>query len=121
MKDRLNEIRKLYTRLNEAGIPCTLAPLYDGWQVSVYADEDKTRELDDCIIHRGSHGYQNGLLETYRLNDCEGWETAEDVFKGWAKMYNEANQPKNNHTNTCDCTIIGAGGEVWKGSAPSWD
>lgn len=90
--DTYAEIRKLYAMLNEANIPCTLAPLYDGWQIHVYADEDKTRELDDAICHSGSHGYRNGLLETYLLNGCDGWETAEQVFKGWKKMYKKANK-----------------------------
>lgn len=116
--DTYKEIRKLYAMLNEANIPCTIAPLYDGWQIGVYADEEKTNEIDDCIIHSGSHGHTDGLLETYALGGCEGWETAEDVFNGWMEMYRKANQPKDNH---CDCTVVGAGGEIWKGSAPSWD
>ena len=90
--DTYAEIRKLYAMLNEANIPCTLARLFDGWQVRVYADEDMTRELDDAILHSGSHGCRNGLLETYTLGGCEGWETAEQVFKGWKKMYEEANK-----------------------------
>jgi hypothetical protein len=90
--DTFAEIRKLYAMLNEAHIPCTLAPLYDGWQVRIYADEDMTRELDDAICHSGSHGYRNGLLETYCLGGCDGWETAEQVFEGWKKMYKEAQQ-----------------------------
>lgn len=90
--DIFKEIRKLYAMLNEARIPCTLAPLYDGWQIRVYADEEMTHELDDAICHSGSHGYRNGLLETYALNSCEGWETAEQVFEGWKQMYEEANK-----------------------------
>lgn len=121
MENVLDEIKKLHEMLTNAGIPHTFGPCLDGMQIRMYADADMTNELDDCIIHSGSHGYQVGLLETYRLNDCEGWETAEDVFKGWAKMYYKTNPPKDNHTDTCDCTIIGAGGEIWKGSAPSWD
>lgn len=116
--DKFGEIRKLYEMLNKANIPCTLAPLYDGWQIRIYADEEKSVELDDCVLHSGSHGWPNGLLETFCLGDCEGWETAEQVFKGWQEMYHKANQPKDTH---CDCTIIGADGEEWEGSAPTWD
>lgn len=121
MENMIDEIKKLHEMLTDADIPHTFGPLYDGMQIRVYADAEMTNELDDCVIHSGSHGHQNGLLETFCLNGCEGWETAEDVFKGWTKMYNKANQPKDNHIDTCDCTIIGADGEVWEGSAPSWD
>lgn len=112
------EINKLYNLLTEANIPHTFVPCWDGMQIRIFADYEMTNELDDCIIHSGSHGHQNGLLETFCLNDCEGWETAEQVFEGWQKMYQQANKKP---TDTCDCTIIGAGGEVWEGSAPSWD
>lgn len=121
MENMLDEIKKLHEMLTNAGIPHILSPCWDGMQIRVYADADMTNELDDCIIHSGSHGCQDGLLETFCLNSCKGNETAEDVFKGWTEMYNKANQPRDNHTDTCDCTIIGAGGEIWKGSAPSWD
>ena len=56
-------------------------------QIRVYADPQMTHELDDAIIISGSHGVETGLLETFRLNDCVGWETAEQVFEGWKKMY----------------------------------
>ena len=112
------EINKLHSLLTEANIPHTFADLFDGKQIRIYADEEMENELDDCIIHLGSHGHQNGLLETYALSGCDGWETAEQVFEGWLKMYQQANKKK---TDTCDCTIIGANGEVWEGYAPSWD
>lgn len=88
--DKFAEIRKLYKMLNEANIPCTLAPLFDGWQIRIYADEEKTNEIDDCVCHSGSHGHANGLLETFSLNACEGWETAKQVFEGWKKRYEKA-------------------------------
>lgn len=120
--DRFAEIKKLHGLLNEAGIPHTFGEfpviIAEGYQIRVYADEEMAHELDDCVCHMGSHGYSEGLLETYYLNNCDGWETAEQVFEGWQKMYNEANQPK---IDICDCTIVGAGGEVWEGSAPTWD
>jgi hypothetical protein len=84
------EIEKLHSLLAEAGIPHIFAPLWDGKQIRVYADSKFTRELDDAVIHSGSHGVRAGLLETFCLNDCDGWETAEQVFEGWKKMYEKA-------------------------------
>ena len=84
------EIEKLHSLLTEAGISHTFAPLYDGMQIRVYADHKHIRELDDAVIHSGSHGVEDGLLETFCLNDCIGRETAEQVFKGWKKMYEKA-------------------------------
>ena len=84
------EIEKLHSLLAEAGIPHIFAPLWGGKQIRVYADSEFTRELDDAVIHSGSHGVQAGLLETFCLNDCDGWETAEQVFEGWKKMYEKA-------------------------------
>lgn len=109
------EIEKLHEMLRKAGIPHTYAEMYDGRQIRVYASETMIWELDDCVIHSGSYGVTMGLLETYTLGGCKGFETAEQVFAGWQAMYNAANY------RTCDCTCIGAGGEIWKGSAPSWD
>ena len=84
------EIEKLHSLLTDAGIPHTFASLYDGMQIRMYADHKMTRFLDDAIIHSDSHGVKDGLLETYRLSGCDGWETAEQVFKGWKKMYEKA-------------------------------
>lgn len=85
------EIEKLHSLLTEAGIPHTFAPIWDGMQIRIYADSQHTRELDDAVIHSGSHGVEAGLLETYCLNGCDGWETAEQIFEGWKKMYEKAN------------------------------
>lgn len=85
------EINKLHSLLTEANIPHTFADRFDGKQIRIYADEKMENELDDAIIHFGSHGHQNGLLETYALSGCDGWETAEQVFEGWLKMYQQAN------------------------------
>ena len=81
------EIEKLHSLLTEEGIPHTLTRLWDGKQIRVYANSNLTHEFDDAVIHSFSHGVENGLLETFRLNDCEGWETAEQVFEGWKRMY----------------------------------
>ena len=116
--DKFAEIKKLHKMLIEAGIPNTFGKCYEGYQIRIYADEAMIIEIDDCVCHAGSHGYSKGLLETYTLNDCVGWETAEQVFEGWKKMYQLT---KGINQKTAECTLVGAGGEIWKGSAPSWD
>ena len=83
-----NEMFKLRDMLESAGIPYTFSGLYDGVQIRVYMDKVKRHEFDDAILHSGSHGYNQGLLETYHLNECEGFETAEQVFAGWSAIYN---------------------------------
>lgn len=93
--DKFAEIRKLNKMLNEAGIPHTFGEFptllyFVGYQIRIYADEEMTKEIDDCVCHTGSHGYSEGLLETYLLNGCDGWETAEQVFEGWKKWYEKA-------------------------------
>jgi hypothetical protein len=88
--DKFAEIKKLRELLTQAHIPHTFAPLFDGFQIRIYTNEEMTNEIDDCICHGGSHGYANGLLETYVLNGCEGWETANQVFTGWLEMYQKA-------------------------------
>ncbi len=110
------EINKLSAMLTQAGIPHTFGDCFDGKQIRMYADLTKKIELDDAIIHFGSHGVQKGLLESYNLGGCDGWETADEIFSGWVDMYRKA-QPKFH----CNCSIIGAGGEEWEGSMPSWD
>lgn len=52
-------------------------------------DQDGEK-VDDVIFGEGSHGYEEGLLETYNLGDCEGYETADQVFEGWKKMIENA-------------------------------
>lgn len=120
MKEMIDftEIEKLHKLLTEAGVPHIYQELYDGRQIRIYADEDMTNEIDDAVIYSGSHGAQNGLLETCSLSGCEGWETAEQIFEGWWKMYTLT---KGINQKTAECTIIGAGGEIWEGSMPSWD
>lgn len=82
-----DEILKLRNLLISEDIPHTISALWGGIQIKMYADEAKTCELDDAVCHSYSHGSGAGLLETYRLNNCEGYETADEVFKGWKKMY----------------------------------
>lgn len=87
METRFEEMLKLKNKLEEANIPYTLGALWGGLQIRIYADKEKTRELDDVVIHQYSHGYKQGLLETYNLGECDGFETAEQVFKGWMEKY----------------------------------
>ncbi len=110
------EFEKLHSMLTKADIPHTFNTLWDGLQIKIYADAKLTKELDDAVIHSGSHGVSSGLLETYCLSNCRGWETADEIFSGWLKMYHKAN-----FKPFCDCSIIGAEGEMWEGFAPSWD
>ena len=88
------QIFELDEMLIKEGIPHTLEGMYannmPGYQIRIYADEDCTKELDDVIWHYYSRGYKQGLLETYRLNTCNGFETAEEVFAGWKEMYKKA-------------------------------
>lgn len=69
------EFYKLVGMLSCANIPHTVKKLYDGFQVIACGD--------DAVIHSGSHGVGNGLLECYKLGDCAGFQTAEEVFRGW--------------------------------------
>ncbi len=91
----LTEIEKLHNLLTEAQIPHTYLPLDGGMQIRIYADKEMTNELDDAICTRYSYGHEQGLLESYCLNQCEGFETAEEVFKGWKKQYQKTKEVKN--------------------------
>ena len=94
MIQMFTEIKKLNEMLNEANIPHTFMEFpslsVHGYQIRVYADAEMTRELDDAICHTFSNGFRQGLLETFVLNNCAGWETAEQVFEGWQEMYEKA-------------------------------
>ncbi len=89
----MNEITKLHEMLTKAGINHIFmimdANIFgaDARQIRIYRDEDCQEELDDVVFHRFSHGYEQGLLETYGLGECVGFETAEQVFKGWMEMF----------------------------------
>ena len=79
--------------LTEAGINHTFIPMnkklygVGAMQIRIYRDATLQEELDDVVFHEFSHGYEQGLLETYGLGRCEGFETAEQVFKGWKKKF----------------------------------
>lgn len=87
------EIVKLHAMLCSAGIHHTFMMMDsdvfgdDAMQIRIFRDGTFKEELDDVIFHKFSHGYEQGLLETYKLGDCVGFETAEQVFKGWKKKF----------------------------------
>ena len=89
----MNEMTKLHKMLCEAGINHTFMMMdkmifgADGLQIRIYRDDSFHEELDDVVFHKYSHGYNQGLLETYHLNECNGYETAEQVFKGWMEKF----------------------------------
>ena len=87
------EIVKLHNMLSNAGINHTFMMMDEKFfgagamQIRIYRDSTFQEELDDVVFHKYSHGYEQGLLETCCLNDCEGFETAEEVFNGWMKEF----------------------------------
>ena len=89
----MNEMNKLHEMLSSAGIHHTFmtmdATLFGAgaMQIRIYRDGTFQEELDDAVCHCFSHGGEVGLLETYHLNECEGFETAEQVFKGWMEKF----------------------------------
>jgi hypothetical protein len=89
----MNEITKLHEMLVKANINHIFMSMNkniygeDAMQIRIYRDSTFKEELDDAIFHKYSHGYKQGLLETYNLNGCEGHETAEEVFEGWMKKF----------------------------------
>lgn len=89
----MNEMIKLHKMLLEACINHTFMPMNknmygaDAMQICIYRDNTFQEELDDVVFHSFSHGYEQGLLETYALGDCDGFETAEEVFNGWKKKF----------------------------------
>lgn len=89
----MNEMNKLHRLLLKAGINHTFLPMNKNvygvnvMQIRIYRDDTLKEELDDVVFHNFSHGYSQGLLETYRLGDCIGFETAEEVFNGWMEKF----------------------------------
>lgn len=89
----MNEMDKLHGMLIEAGINHTFLAMNkkfygaDAIQIRIYRDDTFQEELDDVVFHKFSHGYEHGLLETYALNGCDGFETAEQVFEGWMEEF----------------------------------
>lgn len=89
----MDEIMKLHEMLVQAGINHTFMPmpmeLYGrgAFQICVYRDASFQEELDDAVYHDFSYGHKLGLLETYSLGGCNGFETATEIFEGWMEKY----------------------------------
>lgn len=89
----MDEMNKLHKMLLDAGINHIFMPMNtsifgeNALQIRIYRDDTFQKELDDVVFHDFSHGNQLGLLETYRLGNCDGYETAEQVFNGWMKKF----------------------------------
>lgn len=87
------EIVKLNEMLCKVDIPHTFTRMdenafgVNAFQICIYRDSSYQEVLDDAVFHKYSHGYDLGLLETYDLGKCDGYETAEEVFKGWMEKY----------------------------------
>ena len=87
------EIAKLHEMLSNAGIHHTFmmmnADIFgeNAMQIRIFRDGTFQEELDDAIFHKYSYGYEQGLLETFVLGDCVGYETAEQVFEGWMEKF----------------------------------
>lgn len=89
----MKEMYKLHAMLLDAGIPHTFNVMdrsifgAGALQIRIYKDDAFQEELDDVVFHKFSHGYTQGLLETFNLSECDGYETAEQVFKGWMEKF----------------------------------
>lgn len=117
------EICRLHLMLSEAGIPHQMNSAFDGWQVLYFQGE---KRVCSAIEHYGSYGHQADRIEIMGLLTEEesqedsvlGWLTAEEVFKRIRSAHQKYLQSSRSITS---CIMIGAGGEVWSGSMPSWD
>lgn len=87
------EMNKLHEMLMSAHIPHTFMAMdaavfgANALQIRIYKDNTFQKELDDVVFHKFSHGYAQGLLETFNLGECDGFETAEQVFNGWMEKF----------------------------------
>jgi len=88
LDDSLNftEFDKLVEMVTKAGWNYRVNRLHGGKQIVLY-NKSNTEMLDDAVIHGFSNGRRAGLLETYILGDCRGWEHAEDIFNGWKEAW----------------------------------
>lgn len=80
-----NEFDKLVKMCESGGWTYKVESLYDGAKLTLF-DSDGN-EIDDAVIHQYSYGAELGLLETLSLGECKGFETAEQIFNGWAACF----------------------------------
>ena len=89
----MKEMYKLHAMLLDAGIPHTFDVMDRNFfgagalQIRIYKDDTFQEELDDVVFHKFSHGYAQGLLETFSLSECDGYETAKQVFEGGMEKF----------------------------------
>ena len=84
-----NEMDKLILMLCKADIPFDLA-IHMGRPQIIYPSLEN--HVCDVVLHWGSYGREQGLLEIMGLCDVEdeveGWLTAKEVFKRISAHYN---------------------------------
>lgn len=89
----MEELTKLWQYLTSNGYNCRWYHSKQGDktthnQIVVYRDDDQTDRLWDAICHRGSHGYEQGLLEIYGVivdpmldgDNVIGYLTADEII-----------------------------------------
>jgi hypothetical protein len=122
---KYNEIIRLHEMLNRADIPHDFEEFFDGYHIC-YNQHGET--VCSVIEHNYSYGSSSDRLEIMGLltpaeaiNDSvAGWLTADDVFNRIFSAHRVAESMRRTY-KAVDCSINGAGGEVWEGSMPSWD
>lgn len=70
MELNFTEFNKLISLCIQSHWNVEVSPIWEGLQVILY--DDIGDRLDDAVIHEGSYGAGQGLLETYALSDCMG-------------------------------------------------
>ena len=122
---KYTEIINLHKMLNSAEIPHTFEEIFDGYHITY---SQFGRQVCSVIEHSYSYGSSKDKLEIMGLltpaesdNDSvAGWLTADDVFNRIFSAHRVAESTRRTY-EAVDCSINGAGGEVWEGSIPSWD
>ena len=93
--NKYKEIYKLSLMLDEAEIPFSCTPHFDGFHIVCY---DKYTEAEICSVveHQFSYGHEGdkleimGLLtEQERYDTVRGWLTAKDVLERVQQYYKE--------------------------------
>lgn len=77
-----SEMFKLVAMCSLERIPFDFHRHFDGYQINV--------GFDDAVLFLGSHGVERGLLECYHFGDCEGYQTADEIFEHWKKIYKKS-------------------------------
>ena len=121
---KYNEIVKLHEMLNKADIPHEFSEVWGGYHI-VYSCMGYTCSV---IEHDYSYGSNRDLLEIMGLltpaeaeqDSVAGYLTADDVFNRILTAHRVAESTRRTY-EAVDCSINGAGGEVWEGSMPYWD